>query len=130
MSTFRKFIISDVKQGTRAGLQHTKIITEKDRKCIVRVLEARPSQPLKTPEVSFLIRMEGPTGVKLKKARIIVPLMEGPTGVEQRELGIITPLMEGPTGLPVCKKNKIHTHIINRNYGKRGIKNAKSGKIY
>lgn len=112
MSAFRKFIHADVKKGNRARLMHAKRFTDKEMKCIVRIIEARPSLALKTQEIRYRIKMEGPTGVELKKA------------------GIIPPLMEGPTGLPVCEKKRRHAHIINRSHGKRRVQKTESRKIY
>lgn len=111
MNPSRKFIPNN-KIGKRARLKHVKNITEKETKCMVRVIEARTLQPLKTPEIKSLIRMEGPTGVKLKKT------------------GIIGPLMEGPTGMPILIKNRVHARKVNISYGKRGVKKTESRKIY
>ena len=115
MSAFRKFIHADVKKGNFARLKYVgrvKRVTNTETKCIIRVLEAKPSHPIKVPEIRYRIKMEGPTGVELKKA------------------GIIPPLMEGPTGLPVCEKKRRHAHIINRSHGKRRVQKTESRKIY
>lgn len=130
MSAFRKLILTEVEKGNRARLMHAKRFTDKEMKCIVRIIEARPSLALKTQEIKFLIRMEGPSGIELKMAKIITPLMEGPTSVELKKTGIVVPLMEGPTGLPVCEKMRRHAHIINRSHGKRRVQKTESRKIY
>lgn len=115
MTAFRKFIHTDVKKMNIARREHIgrlKRVTSKETKSIIRVLEASPFLPLKAAEIGFLIKMEGPTGVELRKS------------------GIIIPLMEGPTGSPVFRRNGKYTHIINRSYGKRGIKKTESRKVY
>ena len=106
MKAFRKLILTEVEKRNRAGLMHAKRFTDKEMKCIVRIIEARPSLALKTQEIKFLIRMEGPTGIELKMAKII------------------TPLMEGPTGFPFCRKNNIHERINHISHGKRRFKKA------